>query len=299
MSRLQEILVGRGYQEAITYSFVDPELQQLLVPDEEGIKLSNPISADMSVMRLSHWPGLLQALVHNVNRQQGSVKFFESGLKFLRQGADIKQEAFLSAAVTGDLLPEQWGEKARKADFFDVKGDVEALLATVSSAKCFEFKAEKHPAMHPGQTAGIYDASGQRVGLIGALHPAVETKLGVDQRVFVFEIAQKCFENAIIPSFEALSKYPAVRRDIALIVNEDVTIGELENAVKSASTGLLNNFQLFDLYQGKGIDSGRKSVAFGLTFQDQTRTLEEADVEAAMAPILAALAEQFGATLRE
>jgi phenylalanyl-tRNA synthetase beta chain len=298
MARLQEILVSRGYHEAITYSFIDPEHQQLFSPGVAPITLSNPISADMSVMRTSHWPGLAQAVSRNLNRQQNTVKFFESGLKFLGQGADIKQERFISGMVTGSLLPEQWGEKSRSVDFFDLKGDVEALLATIADISTFSFESEEHEALQPGQTAGIFDASGHKVGVMGALHPTVESRLGIDQRVYVFEIELKCFENARIPHFETLSKYPGIRRDIALVMDEDITIDQLEKVVKEAASELLTNFQLFDVYQGKGIDSGSKSVAFGLTFQDQSRTLEEADVEGAMAPILSAFEHKLGATLR-
>lgn len=298
LSRLQDILVSRGYQEAITYSFIDPELQRLTTPEETPISLANPISADMSVMRTSLWPGLLQAAVRNLNRQQNTVKFFEFGLKFLGQGADIKQERFLSGLITGDVMPEQWGEKGRSADFFDLKGDVEALLATISGPDGFIFKSEEHGALQPGQTAGIYISEKEKIGILGALHPTVGATLGISQKVFVFEIALKCFENARIPSFEPLSKFPEIRRDIALVIDEDVTISQLETVIREASSTLLTNFQLFDVYQGKGIDSGRKSVAFGLTFQDQSRTLEEADVEGAMAPILLAVEKQLGATLR-
>jgi phenylalanyl-tRNA synthetase beta chain len=297
-ARLQEILVSRGYHEAITYSFIDPEHQQLFSPGETPITLSNPISADMSVMRTSHWPGLAQAVSRNLNRQQNNVKFFESGLKFLGQGADIKQERFISGMVTGSLLPEQWGEKSRSVDFFDLKGDVEALLATIADSGTFSFESEEHEALQPGQTAGIYDAEGHKVGIMGALHPTVESRFGIDQRVYVFEIELKCFENARIPHFEPLSKYPEIRRDIALVMDEDITINQLEKVVKEAASELLTNFQLFDVYQGKGIDSGSKSVAFGLTFQGQSRTLEEADVEGAMAPILSAFEHKLGATLR-
>lgn len=299
LSRVRGILIERGYQEAITYSFVDPKLQELLNPGEEGIALANPISADMAVMRTSHWPGLAQAAMHNINRQQNSIKFFESGLKFLGQSADIKQEEYLSGIVSGALLPEQWGQKERPVDFFDVKNDLEALLETLAYEEFFSFRAGQHPALHPGQTAEIVDAAGQRVGWLGALHPQVESKLGIGQQVFVYEIALKCFEHAEIPRYQAASKYPSVRRDVAVVLDKNVSIEAIKNVVKKASTGMLNKFQLFDVYQGKGIDSGRKSVAFGLTFQDHTRTLEDADVEEAMGPIISALQDQFGATLRE
>ncbi len=299
LSRLQNILVSRGYQEAITYSFIDPELQQLFDPGQTGIALTNPISADMSVMRTRHWPGLVQAVLHNLNRQQTDVKFFESGLRFIPQGDEIKQENYLSGVVTGSWAPEQWAQKTRPIDFFDLKGDVESLLATVSNIENFTFVAEQTPALHPGQSAAIYTESGENIGSIGTLHPALEVKLGLSQKVFLFEIALKCFENAEIPQFSALSKFPSIRRDIAVVVDEKIPLKQLKDVVKNAATDLLDNFQLFDVYQGKGIDSGRKSVAFGLTFQERSRTLEEADVEEAMAPILTALTDQLGATLRQ
>ncbi len=299
LSRLQGILVGRGYQEAITYSFIDPELQQLFDPGQAGIALTNPISTDMSVMRTSHWPGLVQAVLHNLNRQQTDVKFFESGLKFIPQGDEIKQESYLSGVVTGNFVPEQWAQKPRLLDFFDLKGDVENLLATVSEAESFTFVSEQNPALHPGQSAAIYRKKGEKIGSIGALHPALEARLGLSQKVFLFELALKCFENAVIPQFSALSKFPSIRRDVAVIIDEKIPLKQLKDVVKNAATDLLDNFQLFDVYQGKGIDSGRKSVAFGLTFQERSRTLEEADVEEAMTPILAALTDQLDATLRQ
>jgi len=299
LSRLQEILVSRGYQEAITYSFIDPELQQLFDPGQAGVALTNPISADMSVMRTSHWPGLLQAVLHNLNRQQADVKFFESGLKFIPQGDEIKQENYLSGVVTGSHIPEQWAQKSRLMDFFDLKGDVENLLATVAETENFTFVSEQNPALHPGQSAAIYREKGEKIGSIGALHPALESRLGLSQKVFLFEIALKCFENAVIPQFSTLSKFPSIRRDVAVVIDEKISLDQLKETVKNAATDLLGNFQLFDVYQGKGIDSGRKSVAFGLTFQERSRTLAESDVEEAMTPILTALTDQLGATLRQ
>jgi phenylalanyl-tRNA synthetase beta chain len=299
LARLQEILVARGYQEAITYSFIDPDMQRLFDPELQAIPLSNPISADMSVMRTSHWPGLVQAVSHNLNRQQDDVKFFESGLKFIPQDDEIKQESYLSGVVTGSRIPEQWAEKSREVDFFDLKGDVEALLATITKTTDFTFVAEPNSALHPGQSAAIYATNGEKIGCIGALHPALESKLGLSQGLFLFEIALKCFESASIPQFSALSKFPSIRRDVAVVIDEKISLNQLKETVKNAATGILENFQLFDVYQGKGIDSGRKSVAFGLTFQECSRTLQEADVEEAMAPILSALTEQLGATLRQ
>ncbi len=299
LSRLQETLVVRGYQEAITYSFIDPILHALFDPDQEAILLTNPISTEMSVMRTSHWPSLVQAAIHNLNRQQETVRFFESGLKFIKQDHELKQEKYFSGLVTGTLQPEQWGEKTRPVDFYDLKSDVEALLSTIMATGNFTFKAEAVAALHPGQAAIIYAENGQKIGCMGALHPRIEDQLGLSQRVFVFELALNCFENVAIPHFEASSKFPSIRRDLAVVVDEKITLNQLKEVVETAATDILKNLQLFDVYQGKGIDSGRKSIAFGLTFQEQSRTLTEADIEEALTPILTALAERLGATLRE
>jgi phenylalanyl-tRNA synthetase beta chain len=299
LSRLQDIMVARGFQEAITYSFIDPAMQALFGPEQTAVALKNPISADMSVMRSSHWPSLTQAALHNLNRQQETVRFFESGLKFIKQGDELKQEKYISGLITGTLQPEQWAEKSRPVDFYDLKSDVEALLATLAPIGSFSFRAEPTPALHPGQSANIYDASGDKIGCLGALHPQLEATLGLSQSVFVFELALSRFEQAEVPQFEASSKYPSIRRDLAVVINEEITLNELKETVQTAAAEILKNLQLFDVYQGKGIDSGRKSVAFGLTFQEQSRTLTEADIEEALTPILAALTKQLGATLRE
>jgi len=299
LTRLQDILVARGYQEAISYSFISPDMQKLFDPDQSAIILKNPISADMSVMRTSHWPSLVQAAIRNLNRQQDTIRFFESGLTFVKQDDEFKQEKYFSGLVTGSIIPEQWGEKSRPVDFYDVKSDLEALLATISPNTEFTFKAETVAALHPGQTATILNSKGQKIGSLGALHPEIEEQLGVSQRMFVFELDMKCFENADIPHFTALSKFPSIRRDLAVVMDEKITLNKLKEVVENAANHLLENFQLFDVYQGKGIDSGSKSVAFGLTFREQSRTLQEADVEEAMAPILTALTQQLDATLRE
>jgi phenylalanyl-tRNA synthetase beta chain len=204
----------------------------------------------------------------------------------------------MSAVVSGNHLPEQWGEKSRPVDFFDVKGDVENLLKKLAPLTDFEFAADKHPVLHPGQQARI-SWNNQTVGRIGALHPAIEKKLGFSQKVFVFEIRLSCFENAQIPAFESVSRFPAMRRDLAIIVDDGVSAQDLEETVWKNASDLLKDFQLFDVYQGKGIDSGRKSVAFSLTFQDQSRTLEDTEIEAALAPIVTALTASLGATLRD
>lgn len=296
---IKQMLTDRGYQEAITYSFVEPGLQSLLEPAVKPIRLANPISEEMSVMRTSLWTGLIQTLIYNLNRQQNDVRLFESGLKFIGQLNEVKQESYLAGVVSGAVYPEQWGEKSRPVDFYDLKGDVETLLEKAATMGNVTFVPDNsHPALHPGQAARIY-LRAQPIGWIGALHPVIEQKLDLSQRVYVFELSLNCFENARIPKFEPISRFPSVRRDLAVIVDDGVTASTLEQLIWRHAGTQLKNFQLFDVYKGKGIDSGRKSVAFGLTFQDQSRTLEDTDIEVALTPILSALAAELGATLRE
>ena len=298
LPRLRQILVDRGYQEVVTYSFVEPGLQKILDPEQDAIRLANPISEDMSVMRTSLWPGLVQALSYNLNRQQNRVRFFESGLKFVRQGNEIKQERYIAGLISGELYPEQWSTQARAVDFYDLKGDVESLLSMLSAAAEVRFVPDACPALHPGQAARIM-LGDEIIGWLGAMHPEIERRIGLNQRGFLFELRQSCFESARLPKFAGLSRFPSVRRDLAVIVSKTLTATELETVVREAASGLLKNFHLFDVYTGEGIDSGRKSVAFGLTFQDHARTLEDADIEGELKPILSALTEKLGATLRE
>jgi phenylalanyl-tRNA synthetase beta chain len=296
--RLEQTLVQRGYQEAISYSFVDPQLQALLEPDTAPIALANPLASDMAVMRTSLWPGLIKLAQYNLNRQQGRLKLFELGLNFRRQDAEITQETVVSGLLSGNRLPEQWGVETQDVDFFDTKGDVEALLGLAGGQQDAEFKAESHPALHPGQSARVY--RGQRpIGWLGRLHPRVQQQLDLPKAVYLFELSVGALSEALVPKFEELSRFPSIRRDLAVIVNADVIADEVLKCASKAAPELLNKVELFDVYAGEGIDSGRKSLALGLTLQDLSRTLTDTDVEDVMRQILAALNNKFGATLRE
>jgi len=305
VTTFKNILVNRGYFEAITYSFVDPALQEVLDPDVSPVALANPISSEMSVMRTTLWPGLLQALKHNINRQQTRVRLFETGQCFrpdkdaqsaITLQARLTQQPVFGGVICGDLQAEQWAAESQKVDFFDVKADVEALLA--GSSQVTEFKAAEHPALHPGQTACLMQ-NGEVVGWMGALHPSVMKKLGIDQRVFVFEVELSAIDESVLPSFKALSRFPEVRRDIAILVNEDVPVADMLQTIKAASSDLLEECEIFDIYQGKGVEKGIKSVAFGLILQEFSRTLTDKDVDAEIENIVSALNKQFAATLRE
>ncbi|MDA8364282.1 MAG: phenylalanine--tRNA ligase subunit beta [Gammaproteobacteria bacterium] len=298
--RFRAMLVDRDYQEAITYSFVDPALQALVDPDHKPIVLANPIASDMAAMRTSLWPGLLGAAAHNLNRQQERVRLFEVGRRFLlRHDGTVAEVASLAGIVVGPALPEQWGAPAREADFYDVKGDVEALVSAGGTSGRFRFRPARHPALHPGQAAEVTDASGQPIGLLGSLHPSVRAHLGLEQSVFLFELRLDLLEKVQIPAFEEVSRFPSIRRDIAVVVDNRVPAQAVLDCVTQVSGKLLANLELFDEYRGEGIDSGRKSLAMGLTLQDSSRTLKEGEVEALMEQVVKVLASQLGAGLRQ
>jgi phenylalanyl-tRNA synthetase beta chain len=297
LERLRETLVQRGFQEAITYSFVDPDFQQRLDPEREPLALANPISADLAVMRTSLWPGLLKALIYNQKRQQTRVRLFEHGLNFIPEGGALRQEPYIGGVITGSALPEQWGVPARPADFFDLKADVEALLALAGEPDSLTFVAAAHPALHPGQSARI-DRAGVLIGWMGTLHPQVARDLDVEGDVFVFELRLAGVQSARLPAFGELSRFPASRRDLAVVVDERVTAQAVQEVIRQRGGDLLREVWLFDVYRGKGIADGQKSLAFGLNLQDFSRNLTDHVVEEAVSGILAGLAEQFGATLR-
>ena len=297
LERLRETLVQRGFQEAITYSFVDPAFQRHLDPERQPLALANPISADLAVMRTSLWPGLLKALVYNQKRQQSRVRLFEHGLTFIPDGSELRQEAYLGGVAVGDALPEQWGAPARPLDFFDLKADVEALLALTGEPEAFVFIAAAHPALHPGRSARI-DRAGAPLGWLGALHPREARELEVEGDAFVFELRLTALQAARTPVFQPLSRFPASRRDLAIVVDDAVTVQAVRESIRRHGGELLREVWLFDVYRGPGIPKGRKSLALGLILQDFSRNLTDHVVEEAVSGILAGLTEQFGATLR-
>ena len=296
-ARARDMLVARGYQEAITYSFVAPELDRLF-GGSAGLALSNPISSEMSVMRQSLWPGLVQVLRHNLSRQQGRVRIFELGIRFLRQDADIIEEKTLSGLVAGPAEPEQWDRPTRAADFFDIKADLEALFALTGAADTFEFRADAHCALRPGRSARIV-RSGTDIGWLGELHPTLIKELDLSVTPLVFEISTAQALAARKAEFKEISKFPAVRRDIAVIVKQDIAVAELEKSVRDAGGPTLRDTVIFDVYAGKNIETGSKSVALGLILQETSRTLTEADVDDIMHSVIDRLGRDFNATIRE
>jgi len=297
LGHMRRLLVDRGYQEAITYSFVDPVSQSRLDPDPTPIPLSNPISADMAVMRTSLWPGLVKALAYNQNRQQGRVRLFESGLRFTREGEETRQTLALAGVVAGTAYPEQWGEPQRAVDFYDVKADVEALLGLGGSGDAFAFSPARHPSLHSGQTAAISRA-GEQVGVLGALHPGLLDTLGLTGPVYLFELSLVAIEAGRLPHFHALSRFPAIRRDIAIIVDEQISAQAVRNCIGQVAPDVLKKLELFDVYRGEGIDSGKKSLALGLTLQHDSRTLTDEEVDGLVTRVVESLNQDLGGTLR-
>lgn len=295
---LRRLLVARGYQEAITYSFIDPKLFELFNPGVAPLQLANPISADMAAMRSSLWPGLVKALEHNLNRQQSRVRLFESGLRFVGQLEGLQQEAMLAGVISGSRLPEGWANGRESVDFYDLKADVEALLGYAGAAAAFSFVPGEHPALHPGQTARI-EREGRLVGFMGALHPELAKTLGLDQPVFLFELVLAEVATGRMPAFSELSRFPEVRRDLALLVDREQPAEAVLATIREAAGEWLTDLKLFDVYHGKGIDPHRKSLAVGLTWQHPSRTLNDDEVSTTTQNIITSLEERFNATLRK
>ncbi|KAB2826297.1 phenylalanine--tRNA ligase subunit beta [Aliivibrio finisterrensis] len=301
LKRVRDLLVDRGYHEAITYSFVEPEQQKLIVPEIEPLILPFPISADMSAMRLSLWTGLINTVVHNQKRQQPRVRLFESGLRFIPEESaenGMRQEMMLAGIIAGTRGEEHWDIATNTVDFFDLKGDLEAVLELTANELAYEFKAAKHPALHPGQTAAIV-VGGKEVGFIGTVHPELERKFGLNGRTIMFEIEWDSINTRVIPEAAAVSKFPANRRDIAIVADEAIASGDIVAECLASGGELLTSAKLFDVYRGQGVEEGKKSLAIALTLQSVERTLEEADITSAVDAIVAAIGEKFSATLRD
>ncbi|EHK9183783.1 phenylalanine--tRNA ligase subunit beta [Vibrio vulnificus] len=301
LKRVRDLLVDRGYHEAITYSFVEPEQQKLVVPGVDALILPNPISAEMSAMRLGLIQGLLNTVVHNQKRQQPRVRLFEYGLRFIPCDTaenGMRQEPMLAGVIAGTRSEEHWNIDTNTVDFFDLKGDVEAILELSANDKAYSFVAAKHPALHLGQSAAIV-VDGKEIGVIGTVHPELERKFGLNGRTIVFEIEWSAINRKVIPEAVALSKFPANRRDIAVVVDEAVASGDIVNACLEVGGEFLKAAKPFDVYVGKGVEEGKKSLAIALTLQSNERTLEDADIAGAVDAIVAHVSEKFGASLRD
>ncbi|MFV9064355.1 phenylalanine--tRNA ligase subunit beta [Serratia fonticola] len=301
LKRVKTMLVDHGYQEAITYSFVDPKVQALLLPGEEALILPSPISVEMSAMRLSLWTGLLSAVVYNQNRQQTRVRLFESGLRFVPDTAanlGIRQDVMLAGVIAGHTHDEHWDLARKPVDFYDLKGDLESVLELTGKLSEIQFKAESNPALHPGQSAAIY-LHGERVGFIGVVHPELERKLDLNGRTVVFELEWNKLASRAVPQAREVSRFPANRRDIAVVVAENVAAEDILAECKKVGANQVVGVNLFDVYRGKGVAEGYKSLAISLVLQDTARTLEEEEIAATVAKCVEALKQRFQASLRD
>ncbi|MEO0574752.1 MAG: phenylalanine--tRNA ligase subunit beta [Pseudomonadota bacterium] len=291
--RIRDTLVAQGYKEVISYSFVDPEAHKALSAAPAGPTLVNPISSELSVMRGSLIPGLVGAALHNTARQQQHLQLFELGSVF---SGDAERQV-VSGLLFGTREPEQWARPHAAADFFDIKSTVSSLL-TLARASQVHFVPAQMRTLHPGQSATVV-IDGVDVGFVGALHPALSAAKDLGGPTFVFELDYAATFGTSLPIALPVPRFPAVRRDIAVLVNEATTVDALLATIREASDNLLSTVRVFDIYRGKGVEAGLKSVAFGLILLDSSRTLTDEDVDKAVAGIAAALETSHGAKLRE
>lgn len=298
LQRAKRLLVDRDYQEAITYSFISREMHDLIDFGHDTVTLANPISSDMSIMRTTLWAGLLQTARYNQSRQQGRVRIFESGLRFINQDNEIKQELMIAGLVSGEAEPEGWSGSTRPVDFFDIKADLEALFALTGCPGEFQFQAATHSALHPGQSARITRGDAT-VGWVGKLHPELERKLDLTSGAYLFEIGLNGLLEGQLPAFSPLSKYPSIRRDIAIVVDQAVEFDAIRRTICESVPEILREILIFDVYTGEKVDSGRKSLALGLILQESSHTLTDEKVESVMARVIAALADSYNAQLRD
>ena len=298
LSIFRQQLVASGYQEAVTYSFVDPELQKWVDPETVGVALQNPISADMSVMRTSLWPGLLSTAIYNLNRQQNRVRIFEAGQCFVPgENGALTQNMALAGLICGSRTPAGWTASKDRVDFFDLKGDLEAVLALTGLAEQFSFTAAEHPALHPGQSAMV-SRNGEQVGWIGQLHPKLQAQLDFSTPVYLFQVDVAKVSESRLPKFSEVSKFPAVRRDLAFLVDSQIASADLMLEARNAGGEHLVDLMLFDVYQSKDIDNKGKSLALGLTFQHASRTLTDDEINMSIDRVVKKLDVKFKAELR-
>jgi phenylalanyl-tRNA synthetase beta chain len=298
LQAMRQILADRGYQEVINYAFVDAAWEADFAPEAQPIKLANPIASQMGVMRSTLISGLVSTLAYNLKRKQSRVRVFETGRCFLRddQGtpvAGFRQPWRLGGLAWGGAVPEQWGSPARHVDFYDLKGDLEALLLPFTA----RFEKTAHAALHPGRAARII-LNDQEIGVIGELHPEWVQKYDLVLAPVVFEVDLDALRAARLPAYVEVSKFPPVVRDLAVLVDQKVTLQAMLSALDASRPPLVQEIQLFDVYTGKGVEPGQKSLAFRIVMQDTQKTLQDADVENAMSRVLETLEKNFAARRR-
>ena len=298
LAQLRQTVVALGYQEAISFSFADLKLEKQLNPAVNPLALANPISSDLAVMRSTLLSSLIPCVQHNINRQQSRVRFFELGLRFDYQDAasihDLKQIPTLALIAVGSKTVESWHGKPQIMDFFDFKGEVEEVLA--AGRLNVEYVRSEKSWLHPGQSAEIL-VDGQSIGYLGRLHPSLESALDLGT-TWVAELDQKAVLQTYVSNFTELSRFPSVRRDIALLINDKINVSEIQKLIEKTGGELLDSTWLFDVYTGQGVEDGKRSLAFALLWQHPSRTLEDAEIKSGMDNILQILEQTYQATLR-
>jgi phenylalanyl-tRNA synthetase beta chain len=291
---LRHALAARGYQEVINYSFVSEDWERDFAGNDKPVRLANPISSQMGVMRTTLLGGLVQTLRSNLNRGEDRVQLFEVGRCFEGFAPDVAvQPERIAALAFGTRWPEQWAEKGAKVDFFDAKGDLEALAA----GRAFDFEATTHPAFHPGRCAAV-KVAGKRVGVVGELHPRLQQRYELPAPAVLFEVLVDPLLAGDFPRFGGLSRMPMVRRDLAILVDENLPVGGLLAALRGAVPPLVREVEVFDQYRGKGVEPGQKSLALRIVMQDTARTLTDSEVEVIVTSIREQLIQQFKAKPR-
>ena len=298
VARLAATLAARDYSEVVTWSFIDADANARFIGRDSELVLSNPISSEMSVMRGSLWPGMLRVAAANVARQQERVRLFEIGASYHGTLAQPEEVQRLAGVALGPAMPEQWDASARAVDFFDIRSDLDALLALTGAASETRYEAAAHPALQPGQSARLV-RDGEIVGMAGKLHPALAGWLDLERDALLFELDLARAFAARVPRASAVSRFPAVRRDIAVVVDEAVSAAALNEVVLSAAPDIIRRVVLFDIYRGPGIEAGRKSVALGLILQETSRTLTDEDADAVTRSAVSRLQQRFAAVLRD
>lgn len=296
--RIADALCSRGYSEVVTYGFVDEELADAVNPGADHVRLANPLSQEMGVMRHSLWPGLLLAAQHNRSRQQARVRLFEIGAQFACGADGVRESRVLAGLAIGAHRPEHWEGGARDVDFFDVKSDMEAILALAGRAADADFRQADHPALAGGQSARLM-LGDEAVGWLGVLHPRLQGRMGWKRSAILFAMQLERAARARVSRYREYSKFPSLRRDIAAVVDDGVSADRLLRCVRRAAGDVLHDVTIFDIYRGKGIDSGRKSVALGLILQDRSRTLTDTEADRIVASTTRQLERDLAATIRE
>jgi phenylalanyl-tRNA synthetase beta chain len=293
--KISDLLVANGYQEIITYTFVSDKCNT----ESNSLRLLNPISADFSTMRGSLLPGLLNTICYNQSHKEERMRFFEIGLCFLKnESKELTQPLRLAGAVVGSVNPKQWGENSQDADIFAIKNDIENIFKAIDKTAILEFRSDQVKMLHPGCTACIYYKN-LPVGYLGKIHPNIQNSLEINKAVYLFEIDLSFLESKIDLKFKNISKFPAIERDISLVITKDIKWADIKSKIWDiGANSILKDVKLFDIYDGEGIATGYMSLALHMVFQDISRTLVEEEVEVLLQRIIVNLEQNFNAKLR-